>query len=157
MAPLRQLVALVCAAGALPTEASLRQLPAADQPVWQAAEPAIVNVDFDVPQHRAAYAMKKTSVKEASSGSFLASSVLPQVPLADQPVWQASEPVTVNVDFDVPTHGVADVMKSLKKDASSASLLASSRRMQAVPVSWRLSCCHKLRWQTNLSGRHQSQ
>eukprot|EP00929_Paragymnodinium_shiwhaense_P037099 TRINITY_DN1982_c0_g1_i1.p1 TRINITY_DN1982_c0_g1~~TRINITY_DN1982_c0_g1_i1.p1 ORF type:complete len:165 (-),score=36.75 TRINITY_DN1982_c0_g1_i1:410-904(-) len=79
------------------------QAPAADQPVWQAAEPVTVNVDYDAPTHSAADVMK-AGKKIESSASFMASSVLPQAPLADLPVWQAAEPVTVNIDYDVPTH-----------------------------------------------------
>lgn len=32
----------------------------------------------------------------------------PLAPLAFQPLWQAGEPMTVNVDFDVPENGPVD-------------------------------------------------
>eukprot|EP00929_Paragymnodinium_shiwhaense_P032146 TRINITY_DN17877_c0_g1_i2.p3 TRINITY_DN17877_c0_g1~~TRINITY_DN17877_c0_g1_i2.p3 ORF type:complete len:105 (-),score=33.10 TRINITY_DN17877_c0_g1_i2:110-424(-) len=88
----------------------LPQAPLADQPVWQAAEPVTVHVDYDVPSHSAVDVVKAAK-KHEGSASFVAASVLPQAPLADQPAWQAAEPVTVNVDYDVPTHSAVDVLK----------------------------------------------
>jgi len=107
--------------------------PLADQPVWQAAEPMTINVDYDVPTHGVADVLKKEdSLKKQNvpSSSFLGAALEPLAPLADQPVWQAAEPMTVNVDYDVPTHGVEDVLKmahSLKKqNVRSSSFLGAA-------------------------------
>eukprot|EP00929_Paragymnodinium_shiwhaense_P044333 TRINITY_DN22746_c0_g2_i1.p1 TRINITY_DN22746_c0_g2~~TRINITY_DN22746_c0_g2_i1.p1 ORF type:complete len:305 (+),score=70.49 TRINITY_DN22746_c0_g2_i1:74-988(+) len=108
----------------------LPQAPLADQPVWQAAEPLKVNVDYDVPTHSATDAIK-SAAKAGEGASFMSASVLPQAPLADQAVWQAAEPVTVNIDYDVPTHSAAEVMKSATKAGQGASFLSASVLPQA--------------------------
>jgi len=46
-------------------------------------------------------------------------SMMPLAPLAlPQPVWQAGEPIEVNVDFDVPSHGVQDEVEQLRKTSA---------------------------------------
>lgn len=43
-------------------------------------------------------------------------SMMPLAPLAlPQPVWQAGEPISVNVDFDVPAHGAQDELAKLRQ------------------------------------------
>eukprot|EP00929_Paragymnodinium_shiwhaense_P118092 TRINITY_DN8977_c0_g1_i5.p2 TRINITY_DN8977_c0_g1~~TRINITY_DN8977_c0_g1_i5.p2 ORF type:complete len:125 (-),score=34.24 TRINITY_DN8977_c0_g1_i5:132-458(-) len=84
---------------------ALQQAPLAEQPVWQAAEPLTVNVDYDVPSHSSADVIK-VAKSSGQGASFMAASALPQAPLAEQAVWQAAEPVMVNVDYDVPSHSV---------------------------------------------------
>lgn len=49
--------------------------------------------------------------------------------MATQPVWQASEPIQVNVDFDVPAYGAKDAAKALRA-VSVAEHAASSRKKQ---------------------------
>jgi len=40
-----------------------------------------------------------------------------------QPVWQAAEPIEVNVDFDVPVYGAVDAASKLQKTSSVANSL----------------------------------
>ena len=47
--------------------------------------------------------------------------------LAKQPVWQAAEPISVNVDFDVPARGINDELAKLR-EASSLENQISERR-----------------------------
>lgn len=46
-------------------------------------------------------------------------SMMPLAPLAlPQPVWQAGDPIKVNVDFDVPSHGVQEEVEQLRKTSA---------------------------------------
>lgn len=47
--------------------------------------------------------------------------------LATQPVWQAGQPVSVNVDYDVPAFGTMDEIADLQ-DASAMEYKVAKRR-----------------------------
>ena len=48
----------------------------------------------------------------------VAAAMEPLAPLAQQPLWQAAEPMQVNIDFDVPAFGLTEEIRRLR-DASS--------------------------------------
>lgn len=47
--------------------------------------------------------------------------------LATQPVWQAAQPITVNVDYDVPAFGAMDEVADLQ-EASAVEYSTAKRR-----------------------------
>merc|ERR1712032_367006 len=75
----------------------------------------------------AAFAPLEAKAHAAVSMLSVAEKLEPVAPLASQPVWQAGEPLVINVDYDVPSFGAKEEMAQLAKAARMESSLSMQR------------------------------
>ena len=58
---------------------------------------------------------------------FGATAMEPLAPLAQQPLWQAAEPISVNIDFDVPAFAFTEEIQRLRDSSNIEKLVAQSQ------------------------------